>query len=302
MKGKLAGGVVGVLISLVAALTTRAADPISSASLTGAVTIATTDGHAVKGTLQSVTPELLTVLPTPKPVPKAKAGVAPVDPPKSDPVELPWNTVKRVSNGLTARLALDVWKAQHSADLCPTCRGERTVWCPTCKGTNHDPAAAADCKTCHGELLVACKSRGEVAGVVPCPNGCLRLGVGRWAKDKNGENWCSFKVSALGTHMYSEHHIGDVIFLDLKNHAAPDLGVCPVCGGTTKIDDPTCHGTGKVPCPECLARKAAAAACPNHCDGGRVVCPDCGGTGLKKPAGANGVNGPNGGTDGGGGA
>ncbi len=279
-------GLLCVALALWAVLPSAAATaPISTESLGGStpVVIATADGHAVKGTIQSVTPELLTVLPTPKPTPKTKPGAVAVTPDKPDPVELPWKDVKRVSNGLTARLALDVWQAQHRADLCPTCHGERTVWCPTCKGTNHDPAAAVDCKTCHGELLVACKSKDEVDGIVPCSNGCLRLSTGRWAKDKTGENWCSFAVGGGSTAKYSEHHLGHVIVLDLKNHQAPDLGVCPVCGGTIKIDDPVCYGTGKVPCPECLARKAAA-PCPNHCNAGRVVCPDCGGTGLRNTA------------------
>ena len=79
--------------------------------------------------------------------------------------------------------------------------------------------------------------------------------------------------------MYSEHHIGHVIFYDAKTHSVPDLGVCPICGGTVKVNDPACHASGRVPCPECLARKSAG-PCPNHCDGGRVVCPDCGGTGI----------------------
>ena len=275
------GWVVAVVVGTWAAVVTAADAPITAASLTADITVARAGGATVKGRITSCTPELLTVQPDPKPVPKGAKPPA-VEPPTPDPVEVPWADVRHVSNGLTARRALDVWKAQHAAELCPTCRGERTVVCPTCKGTRHDPAAAANCKTCHGELLVACKTPGEHDGQIACPNGCLQLKVGTWVKHPDGLLWRTFVVGKGSTVFYSEHHAGDVILLDLKNHSGDDAGKCPVCGGTQAIDDPACHGTGKLPCPECLTRKAAA--CPNHCDAGRVACPTCKGSGLAAKA------------------
>ncbi len=247
------------------------------------VTVTKADGSTVKGGITSCTPELLTVLPAPKPAPKVKpAGKTPAaDPPKPDPVQVAWKDVRHVSNGLNLRLALDAWMAQHPQELCPTCRGERTVMCPTCKGTNHDPAGRGDCKTCHGELLVACKSVGEVDGKVPCPNDCLRLSVGVWTKHPDGKMVRTWKFANGNSHWFSEGHLGHVIVVDSKAGSATDAGTCPICGGTQVVDDAACHGTGKVPCPECAAVKGAA-ACPNHCDSGRVTCPTCGGTGLKK--------------------
>jgi hypothetical protein len=275
---------VALVSTFVLPATRGATDPITASTLTGPVTVVTTDSHVIKGTVQSVTPELLTVLPAPTPAPKARPGVAPAEAPAApEPMPLEWKDIKRTSDGLSAATALAMWRAQHTAaELCPTCRGERTIWCPTCKGTNHDPAAAANCKTCKGELLVPCKSKKEADGLVPCTNGCLRLGVGSWSKHADdGLMWCRFNVGGNTTPLFSEHHVGDVIVVDFKTHTATDAGKCPICGGTTKVDDPICHGSGKVPCPECLARKTAG-PCPAHCAAGRVVCPDCGGSGLRK--------------------
>ena len=255
--------------------------PLTQAALTGPVTVNRATGGAVKGTITSFTPELLTVLPQPKPPHKTTGKTPPPpEPPPPEPIDVAWKDVRSVSNGLTARRALDVWKAQHTADLCPDCRGERTVWCPTCKGTHHDPAAAAECKTCHGELLVACKSGGEVDGKIPCPNGCLRRDAGNWTKGPDGLMRRTFNLGG-GASMYAhEGHVGEIFLLDLKGHTFTNAGKCPLCGGTTRLDDPACHGTGKVPCAECQLRKSAP-PCPAHCDAGRVACPTCKGTGMR---------------------
>ncbi len=282
----LAGGVACVMFGTLSA--SWAAQLLTKDTLipSTSVTVARADGPTIKGTITSCTPELLTVQPDPKPVPKAltprRPGTpAPADPPKPDPVALAWKDVRHVSSGLTPLIALQMWEAQNAGHLCPTCHGERTVWCPVCKGTRHDPAAAADCKTCKGELLVACPSKGEADGKVACPNGCLRMSVGTWTKEPDGKTFHTWNLGGGHTAGFSTAHIGQVIVPDYKNHTIADAGVCPICGGTILVEDPVCFGSGKVPCPECLARKSAG-PCPNHCDGGRVVCPTCGGNGLKK--------------------
>ena len=298
-----AGAIVATAVLTVLAIgSSRAGQPLTAGSVGpgAAVTVATDDGRSIKGTIQSDTPELLVVLPMPRPAPKPLPAVgesggrqrmmeqqmqlqrSQQQPPPPEPVQLPWKSVERVSNGLTARLALDIWQAQHAAELCPTCHGERTVWCPVCQGTNHDPAAAAACKTCHGELLLPCRSVGEVDGKVPCPNACLRLTTGTWTKGPKNELWRKFPSGPNGAFTtFSQDHVGHVILVDFKAHTVSDAGVCPICGGTVLTWDAICHGTGRVPCPECLARKSAP-PCPNRCDAGRVVCPTCGGTGLRK--------------------
>ena len=268
--GRVTGAVLAVAMLVAPAW---AAEPqLTQASMAADVTVARTAGKPVKGKIVACTPELLTV------APPAKGDAA-----AADPVDLPWTDVRAVSNGLTARRALDVWKAGHKDQLCADCRGERTVACPTCHGTRHDPAAAASCKTCHGELLVACKSAGEVDGRVGCPNGCLRRDVGTWTKGAEGKTWHRFTFPGGAWQAYSEGHVGDVIVVDNRARTAVDAGPCPECGKAGRVDDPVCHGTGKVACRECLARKAAP-PCPDHCDGGRVACPTCHASGLKAAA------------------
>jgi hypothetical protein len=241
------------------------------------VTVAKTDGSSVRGTITASDPDNVTLQPLAK---VGKPTTAPAAEP--EPVVIAWHDIKNVSNGLTQRKALDAWKIEHSASLCPTCRGERTVYCPTCKGTGHDPASGKDCKQCKGELLIDCKTPHCDHGQIPCPAKCLQRGVGNWYKKPDGTWWRRFPVGN-GFAEYSEHHIGHTIALDPKTGFPNDTGTCPVCNGTTKIDDPACHGSGKTPCPTCVARKDAP-PCPDHCDHGRVKCPECKGGGLKSAA------------------
>ncbi len=250
---------------------TKQFDPSQNSQL---ITVVSTSG-TIKGTLTSYDPDGVTIQPAPKPVPKNK----PQEPASQPaPVTFKWSDIKSISDGLSQRKALDAFEASHKADLCPTCKGERRVFCTVCKGTGHDPAAHKDCKVCNGELLVDCKTPGCKNGEIPCPNLCLRLGVGHWVKHDDGLQWCLFHIGR-GTAMYSEHHLGHLIVVDRVNMQVNDDGVCPVCGGTTTVTDPACLGTGKMPCPAVIK---GAGPCPGNCEHGFVVCPDCGGTGLKK--------------------
>lgn len=232
------------------------------------VTIIKSDGTMVRGHLASSDPDQVTLQPTPT----AKEA----DP---APVSVPWKDIKAVSSGLTRAKALAQWKIEHHDDLCPTCHGDRTVACSTCKGTGKDPAARKDCPTCHGELLIDCKTPREKDGKIPCPNHCLQFTEGQWGKQ--GDLRVRYYHFPHGSAWISEHHLGHMMVIDPKLGTITDNGVCPVCNGTTVIPDPVCEGTGKMPCPTCVHDKSAP-ACPAHCDNGRVVCPTCGGTGLKK--------------------
>jgi len=240
------------------------------------------DGSNIRGTIVSVDPDNVTIQP---PAPPARP--ARKDAPASEPVAPPvaviaWKDIRSVSNGLTQRKALDAWKAENHDKLCETCRGERTIYCPTCKGTGHEPTSGKDCKTCKGELLIDCKTPKCDHGQIPCPNPrCIKLSEGTWVMEADGKRWRNFPIGGGASYHISEGHAGHVMTIDTKNHTSSDGGVCPVCGGAQKIDDPACHGTGKVPCPTCVSRKDAA-DCPDHCDHGHVTCPTCGGTGLKK--------------------
>ncbi len=197
-----------------------------------------------------------------------------------EPMTIPWKTIRFVSGGLTQAKALAQWKQEHRGDLCPTCKGDGTIACPTCKGTGAIPPPARTARLARAALLVDCKTPHCDHGKIPCPNHCLQLTEGHWIM-KDGLHWRVFRLRNGGGMMFSEHHLGHIIVVDNQKGTVTDAGVCPVCNGTTKIDDPVCHGTGKIPCPTCSAATDSP-ACPAHCDHGRITCPTCGGTGLKK--------------------
>jgi hypothetical protein len=233
-----------------------------------AITVTQTDGTVVRGQITSSDPDQIIMQPARKPGEKEDPA----------PVTIAWKQIKTVSNGLSHQKALDEWKLQHHDQLCPVCHGNRAVLCSVCKGTKHDPASAADCKTCKGELLVDCKQPKCKGGQIPCPNTCLKAYEGTWV-EREGKKWRFFH-SAKGDHGWSEAHLGELIVLDRKTGEYQNQGKCPTCGGTTYVECPTCHGLGKMPCPTCVARTDAA-ACPAHCDDGTTVCTVCSGTGLK---------------------
>jgi hypothetical protein len=234
-----------------------------------------TDGTSVRGQVTAVDPDGVTLTPPAKP---GVGGATPESEPS--PVTVAWKDIRSMSNGLTQAKAIVQWKQAHHEQLCETCHGDRTVPCPTCKGTMHDPASGKDCPTCHGELLVDCKAPKCDHGKVPCPNHCLQLTEGQWVKRDDGLKWRTFPMGHAWF-SFSEHHLGHIITVDRKAGTVTDTGVCPVCNGTTKADCAVCHGLGRVPCATCSARTDVP-ACPAHCEQGRVKCPTCEGTGLKK--------------------
>ena len=231
------------------------------------VTVTKTDGSTVRGRLASSDPKSLSVVPVVRGAP-------------GDPVEVPWSEVKTVSNGLTRERAIDQWKRTHPEDRCDDCKGQGAAPCATCKGTGRDVASAADCPTCHGELLVACTAPKCDHGKVPCPAPCLKLTEGKWTLKPDGKRWRRFPKRGGGYVEISDGHLGQIV--EVKD-GVPQFPVpCPTCQGEQKIDCPTCHGTEKASCPDCT-KAAAESPCPN-CKKGQVDCKTCAGTGLKSLA------------------
>jgi hypothetical protein len=201
----------------------------------------------------------------------------PKDPPVS--TDIPWDQIKRISNGLTHEKALQKWKGEHHDSLCQTCYGDGKTFCPTCHGINHDPAASAGCPTCKGAVQLACTTPKCDHGIIPCTNPkCLKLTDGGWYKKPDGTRWKKFNGPNGSSVEWSEHHVGQVV--DKVNGSWQNLGTCPVCGGFAKITDMVCRGTSEMPCPTC-SRRTKSPPCPNSCDAGTVQCPTCKGTGLK---------------------
>jgi hypothetical protein len=256
-------GLLTALLSLCLAAAPGQTPAKPAAGAAPIVTVTKANGSTLRGKLTAAGPASITV---------EVAGVG-----ATPPADIAWKYIKSVSNGLTQIKALQQFKAEHADELCDTCHGNTSLVCATCKGTGHDPASGKDCKTCKGELLVACRASKCKEGKVPCPAPCLKLSEGKWTVQEG------MKVRTFpGGAWISEKHIGTMVSFD-KAGQMVDKGVCPTCGGTTAVTCPTCGGTSKVTCPTCLARKDAP-SCAAHCDKGREICKGCDGTGLKRAA------------------
>jgi hypothetical protein len=231
------------------------------------VTIKKVDGSTLRGKVVGGDGVQLTVAPI-----EGKAF--------GQPVELAWQDVKTVSNGLTQRKQEDAWKLTHKDELCEVCHGERAIACATCKGTGHDPESSKDCKTCNGAQQVKCNQPKCDKGKVPCPGPCLKLSEGHWTTTKDGKHVRTFKMQGE-TVTVGEEHIGQTGKFEGKTIQFAD---CPTCGKTGTINCPTCHGTSFMPCPTCKADKKPADCA--SCEDGYIACASCAGTGLKGAAAA----------------
>jgi hypothetical protein len=230
------------------------------------VTVVKADESTVKGWLLAAGPKGMKLDPAAKRV----------DPPV-ETVELLWDDVKTVSNGLNRQRAVTQLKQARKTELCGDCLGEGGVNCRVCNGTGHPAGSAVGCATCQGAQTVACKTPRCKDGVIPCPAPCLKPTEGNWVKKKeDGLRWRSFPVKGKGTFSISERHFGEI--LDLSS-GSPVTTACVVCNKTGAIKDPNCSGTGLMPCPEDLARTDAPDC--EACKGtGKTECKTCEGYGL----------------------
>ncbi len=231
------------------------------------VTVIKSDGTSVRGTLGNVDPKEVNITTV------AKAGA------QGEAVKLAWAEIKSLSNGMTQKRVIELWKKDHPEDLCETCHGEGKTICPTCHGTGRDPAAAKECPTCHGSETIACTTPKCDKGKIACPKMHLKLTEGTWVKKDDGLRWRKIPGRS-GTREVSERHLGQII--EVQNGDPQSPIECPLCKGTMIIDDPKCHGTGLLPCNTCTTAvtKDPAQKCKD-CEKGLVKCKTCDGTGLK---------------------
>ena len=241
-----------------------AQSPATKPARTPIVTVKLSDGSVVRGQLVSADPDKIVVKPT-----GAK-----------DPREIAWPDVASVSNGLTRDKALVDWKELHKDELCDTCKGDRVADCATCKGSGFDQAHLTACAKCGARGNFPCTNKKCDKGKVDCPKPCLKLTQGQW-KARDGKKWRDFKGKG-GTHSWSDGHLGELI--EMKDGVPTNLGKCPTCGGTTKVDCDACAGKGAIDCADCRGTGNHGPPCPD-CKAGDVACAACAGTGLKSKAG-----------------
>jgi hypothetical protein len=210
-------------------------------------------------------------------------GKNPGDQGQFESIKVSWYDVIRTSNAnLTYQKVLNEWKREHRAELCPTCAGNRVVFCDVCKGTYRDPhELPLDCKTCAGALLIKCKAPRCENGKIPCTHtNCLSLNDGPWVtRPGQTGRFKGFKYNA-GTTWVDESKLGHIITVNAANGQVQDAGLCPECNGTTLADCPACDGWGKVPCQTCSSLRKIP-LCPSDCEKGHMLCATCGGTGIR---------------------
>ncbi|HYO08481.1 MAG TPA: hypothetical protein VER17_05875 [Tepidisphaeraceae bacterium] len=233
-----------------------AADP--AAPRAPVITVTKADGTTARGMLVSADPAAVTL--------RASA--------KAEPVAVPWDQIKRVSNGLTRPQVLAKWKADHPNDLCADCKGAGAAACATCRGSGHDQSRLSACDRCGGAGVTAYCTRCE-EGTIDCPRTCLKLTQGRWYM-KEGKRWRDFRGRG-GTMSISEHHVGELI--EMENGNPVPRGACPTCAGTTRVACATCDGAGLIACDKCHFAGTVGPPCPT-CREGQAACATCKGDGI----------------------
>lgn len=195
---------------------------------------------------------------------------------------IPWTRIQSISNGLTRETVLKKWKETNKDKLCPDCNGDRQVSCKKCNGSGSLTRIMAPCAACEGTGSTACKTKGCDHGKIPCTGNCLKLSEGKWEKGDENLLWRKFTYPG-GWNSWSERHLGEVI--EIQNGKPVNIGKCKLCDGTTTLKCKACEGTGKTVCAVCkgakeIAQGGPAPKCPD-CQGGKLSCPTCKGSGLK---------------------
>ncbi len=198
-------------------------------------------------------------------------------------VKVPWDKVQDLSNGLTAERVREKWREENMGKLCAACEGARTVACEKCAGEGKLVKERVPCAACKGEGVLACKGKDCEKGKVPCPEPCIKKGVGEWVTGKDGNPWRRYRFGGQFVE-WSEGHIGELVLMEDGKPA--NKGNCPTCNRTTRVDCAACKGAGTQLCADCKGEKTvpkagAAPDCPD-CEGGKAVCKACKGKGLKE--------------------
>ena len=117
------------------------------------------------------------------------------------------------------------------------------------------PAGMKRCFQCNGAGKTRCPAWSCTGGTVECPNTCLKLTRGVWAPLPGyppEQLFQKFPSGRGGYQAWSQGHLGQVI--KIQDGQAVNLGVCPVCSGSTRIKCTKCGGTGLATCSLCKGK------------------------------------------------
>lgn len=239
---------------------------LSSALASEVVMLTPTDGKAISGELIKANRDQVVL--------KVGEGDA------ANETVFSWDKIKKISNGLTREKILQEWAKENPEKVCADCKGEGKVICPKCNGKSFlvDQEKVA-CTKCAGTGLMPCSNFACKLGKIPCDGDCLKPTEGNWVKGKDNLLWRRF-VYPGGFAEWSEHHYGEVIKMQAGRPV--NLGKCPKCQGTLKMNCPVCGGKVTIACTACKGTKMMVPNCPD-CKDGKIVCPSCKGTGEKAP-------------------
>ncbi len=136
---------------------------------------------------------------------------------------------------------------------------------PAEDGSTGPGDAPVACPQCAGQGFIPCPVH-CIAGKVRCPGNCLKPDDPRWQVmtvpgHDPSTKWITFpyhKQGENGSHRWSFAHCGQVVVY--QGGIPLNIGVCPTCHGTCKVDCKTCKGLGHVNCPLCLGTKVVSPA------------------------------------------
>jgi hypothetical protein len=114
------------------------------------------------------------------------------------------------------------------------------------------------CFQCQGTGKSKCSVPSCVGGQANCPAPCLKPNDGTWkhmnvAGHPPTDLWKTFPKRGGGTMSWNQNHAGELV--QMQNGEPVNVGKCPTCGGSTKVQCKTCNGTGQITCPICNGKK-----------------------------------------------
>jgi len=133
--------------------------------------------------------------------------------------------------------------------------------------TNTGSAITAEktqsCFQCSGTGKSKCNVPSCVNGQANCPAPCLKPNDGTWVRMNVAGHpptdlWKKFPTRTGSYQAWNQNHAGELV--QMKNGDPVNVGQCPTCKGSTKVQCKTCNGTGQIICPICDGKKTVPAS------------------------------------------
>jgi hypothetical protein len=133
---------------------------------------------------------------------------------------------------------------------------------PAATSTNATPAEPAEpmrpCFECQGTGKSKCSVPTCVGGQANCPAPCLKPTDGTWVRMNVAGHpatdlWKKFPTRNGSYQAWNQNHSGELV--QVKNGEPVNVGKCPTCGGSTKVQCSACKGSGQITCPICDGKK-----------------------------------------------